>query len=98
MFIVNFFNCGPNPIHRVEIGHLTSTIDISLKDSWESCYVIFHKNVAFVGSYKEHLLLWQTHDLELCFLETGLNMKTPSIPIESPSDAPGYNYIFSGKT
>ena len=73
----------------MEIGHLTTTIDISLKDSWESIAVIFHKNVALIGSYKENLLLWHTHDLELCFLETALNMKTPSLPIDSPSETPG---------
>ena len=61
--------------YSVEIGHLQTTIDISLKDSFESAVVILHKNTAVVGDYQEHILKWQPHDLQRAFLETGLNIK-----------------------
>ena len=60
---------------RVEIGHLQTNIQIDLKDPFESCVVILHRNTALVGSYDQHLLKWEMHDLQYCFLETSLNIK-----------------------
>ena len=73
-------------------------MNITLKDPFQSCVVILHKNVNVVGRYSEHIQKWEMHDLKSCFLEVGLDLKLPSCPGGGLGDTSGYNFENQSRT
>lgn len=87
-----------NKTYSIEVGHLQTHINISLKDPFEQCLVILHRNLCLIGDYKRHYQKWERHKLKSCFLESSLNVKLPSIPAGNASDMPGYQFDTPSKT
>ena len=77
---------------------MRAEINIALKDPFQFCVVILHKNINLVGKYDENYLLWERHELKSCFLETNLMVKLPSLPAGNVGDRAGYSFDGDSKT
>ena len=59
----------------VEVGHVYTWIDISLKSEYQSVIVLLHKNTTMIGSMNTCMLAFERHNLIRAYLENGLQIK-----------------------
>lgn len=59
----------------MEIGHLQTEINLTLKSPFESVILILHRNSNLCGKLSENYNRWEMHGLKSCFLHTNLNIK-----------------------